>query len=570
MFLGNMLSLSSVSVLLRQNQLSLEKSKLWKRSKHSYVPAIARDHFDSVVAAAPKLQTRLKDNGWMTIESETDIDSALGGFEKVLGIPASNVRDILRKAPTKDSFEKGKKDLLSWKTIERGNDLFIKGRGKFSIVEVYNELVKSRRSMWAMEAVFTIKAQPLRRAYKSLCQGSQKSRSASQETNSIDHIRMELAKTPEFNLLELFANENTNEILKQKGFCSEYPPFPLFVNSLIYSFRDHDRYIRSIDPDILASCIYTGATNSGFFWLPSVSELQVQAYFPYIDNSGTRESLTSLLAREESCRPRQHLIQHFDYWKQPDNVGSIDEIVRAEETWPADDEVSSDPRRLINFLRAQQQRQELGSEIIFEFLDDLPNRGRCKVLRTNYEVGEAAKRLRNCARSYIEDVDCRECILITLIDSAGKPIALAMYSLKFEVYEQIYEVSNKLPSDDTKHAFDEYLKTIQEWHGRAKSIAIPSNVDRSNHVIGKQGRNIKRFQEEAGIRCGFVEVQWNASQKSMVLCLRNFQWNSVPLANKERKLLRKAVGTFLHRIEQRIEFDRSHMTQRDCFPTASY
>jgi hypothetical protein len=83
-------------------------------------------------------------------------------------------------------------------------------------------------------------------------------------------------------------------------------------------------------------------------------------------------------------------------------------------------------------------------------------------------------------------------------------------------------------------------------------------------------RNIKRFQEEAGIRCGFVEVQWNASQKSMVLCLRNSQWNSVPLANKQQKVLRQAVGTFLHRIEQRIEFDRSHMTQRDCFPTASY
>jgi hypothetical protein len=199
----------------------------------------------------------------MTIESEADIDSALGGFEKVLGIPASNVKDILRKAPTKDSFEKGKKDLLSWKTIERGNDLFIKGSRKFSIVEVYNELVKSHRSMWAMEVVFTIKAPPLRRAHKSLCQGSQKSRSPSQEPETIDHIRMELAKTPEFNLLEWFANENASEILKKKSFCSEYPPFPLFVDSQIYPFRN---FVRSIDPDILTSCIYNGATDSGFFW----------------------------------------------------------------------------------------------------------------------------------------------------------------------------------------------------------------------------------------------------------------------------------------------------------------
>ena len=209
------------------------------------------------------------------------------------------------------------------------------------------------------------------------------------------------------------------------------------------------------------------------FWLLSVPELQCLGHFSKA-LSGDLSSdayvhLLRLLMNEDTCPRRQHVLSHHHFWNDPDNIGSIDEIIGCNEHqfWPEESQ-SMSPRQLLNALREHERERMMGPNIRFSYLDELPDEGRLKVLRSSHAIQRAANQLKNCARSYIHRVQQMKVVLILLEDNNGKAVALGMHPLQGEWTQegwvQVREASNRQPSKESMDQFHGYSKIFRRWH----------------------------------------------------------------------------------------------------------
>ena len=119
------------------------------------------------------------------------------------------------------------------------------------------------------------------------------------------------------------------------------------------------------------------------------------------------------------------------------------------------------PRQLLNTLRLEERKRQVGPEIRFHHLDKLPNVGNCRVLRTNHEIFHVAEKLNNCATSYISGVKSERLVLVVLKNTKGTPVALGMHPLADhgKGFTQIFETNNhrkkRLRSSETIPVFCE-------------------------------------------------------------------------------------------------------------------
>jgi hypothetical protein len=186
------------------------------------------------------------------------------------------------------------------------------------------------------------------------------------------------------------------------------------------------------------------------FWLVSVPELQASG--PGDDHR------------------REHLVKHYTFWNDPDNIGSIDEIARdslSPEHWP-DNWETMNTRQFLNRLRDTTKQIQLGPEVKYDYLDGLKDTGCMKVLRSNYEIAEAAGQLSNCARTYAKDVKSKRCILAVMTNSLKKIVAMGSHPLSGEWasygWSEIREANNRRASEATVKHFCDYSKTFRRWH----------------------------------------------------------------------------------------------------------
>jgi len=165
-------------------------------------------------------------------------------------------------------------------------------------------------------------------------------------------------------------------------------------------------------------------------------ELAAVAYFPkavedwargYHD--GCMEHLVRLLSQPQDHPGRMHLIRFRDYWNDSVNVMQLDELTDPRD-WPLDGECMQ-PRQLLNTLRLAEKQAVEGEDMHFSYLDDVAegpigeDKLQLQVLRSRHRILDVARRLKNCASMYSRQVEGGEYVLVALVDSNGKPHALA-------------------------------------------------------------------------------------------------------------------------------------------------
>jgi hypothetical protein len=452
--------------------------------------------------------------------ADPELKLALEGFENVTGILAEDVQAMFAHAPVHWQ-EDWKSRLLSWKDVKRGRDMFISGLSGFDIEAVYSEVVCDLRRKYVHEILSTLKAVHLRRIWKVNRANTEDTCLPSNNPSiqlPLDVIRNKLAESVDWDFFQTI----TEDTLKKRWvhdpvleYDQRASAIPLFATS---PSNGSNSLSSKISVNNFLACLCSGAVAvqsdeedkewededeeyqeyrqdgdgddeaySRPFWLLTVSEVQTQQYFRKVldDNSGTsidsqkiRIALNKILAQEVSCPVREHVMKNRHFWNNIDEIGAIDEMVRVllkgKDCFPENGE-SMTPRYLLNSLREQTRKRNLGPNETYPYLSSLPDNEKLQVLRSKYEINEVATKLRNCALSYCQFVEMEQCVLVSLKGGDGKPIALGMHRMDGfwteRGWEEIAETSNTLPSDETVAAFVSYNTIFRRWHREIYSPA---------------------------------------------------------------------------------------------------
>lgn len=272
--------------------------------------------------------------------------AAMEGFATVTGLAAADMKDMLLHIPFKTTT--WKENLMTWKNVKKGRDLFLNGLGGFPINQVYNELVTPCKYWWAINILEVFKAPPLHRAYKLELKARQKCEmnvvsspaTSKNDPRTVDEIKEILVSLPNFNIFKFFKKEAPSGF--KKGELSPLPPFIEYGWETLSGLE----YFRGrVNLSCLNECLYTGAGCSRVFRLPSVHEVQTLGYFSTaMHANGMNDSvlmlsmILNILASGEKSPQWQHLIWHSHFWNKPDNIGSIDKIEQAacdsDAVWP--------------------------------------------------------------------------------------------------------------------------------------------------------------------------------------------------------------------------------------------
>ncbi|KAJ1449217.1 hypothetical protein M885DRAFT_573073 [Pelagophyceae sp. CCMP2097] len=148
--------------------------------------------------------------------------------------------------------------------------------------------------------------------------------------------------------------------------------------------------------------------------------------------SATLGIVCTLLDLDEHDARRQHLLRHHAFWNHAENG-------------------AYGTQQLINALRERTHLRELGPDVHYGHLDDLKDpqgTSELAVLRSKHAIGDAGKRLRNCALSYASQVKSRTCVL---------------FDMSLAKWVSIRENCNGIPTDATRAAFTGYTAAIQAW-----------------------------------------------------------------------------------------------------------
>ncbi|KAJ1453272.1 hypothetical protein M885DRAFT_524664 [Pelagophyceae sp. CCMP2097] len=341
-------------------------------------------------------------------------------------------------------------------TISRGSDVFIRGLPRFDILAVYDEIITQRTRgitfpSWE-RLLAEIEAGKLLHAANEL-RHEDPARWGPRFTRKEDAIRCLLDE-----------HDGLGDGLAE--FCKAHE-----VEWSKESMKTHHEWNRPSN------------------WIPTPDDLRARGHFPEIfagflseatdssiQNSQAAEYkkmleiITSILGLREDYRDessetaemlRDHLLRHHGSWDQPDRGGCLDELHSCTNPREIAGFAEMEPPELINVLRERTRLQNLGPDVHYDRLDDLQGTSSLAMLRCKYEIEDAGKRLRNCARSYASQVQMCECVLVELRDASGKPTAIGQFDMAKAEWVQIRETCNRMPTDATRAAFIGYTAVIQ-------------------------------------------------------------------------------------------------------------
>jgi len=424
---------------------------------------------------------------------DEDCIAAMTGLENVIGIPARDVKRFFDYAPTSYEARHWKNILLTWKDIQKGNDVFLHGLGSFDIMSVYEQEISMRRRSFSRDILNLFKADFLRKAHGKIANARSNSKF------SLEKIKHDLSETEDLDLFGLVSLASETDGFKTRGLCDSDPPFPPFIDwSRVHGFQHYrDYFRRRLCKRKLWKCLHSGAEkvpedanaqgrhqtyhiSSRPFWLVPVGAIQPQGHFKAvlqhvgdINSISIAQDLTFVLSQEEDRAQRKHLIEHYGFWNNADNLGFFDEIANIarmeisdpEYLWPEDWE-SMCPRQLLAFLRDKHTIK--GPDFVYHHLESLSDTDGLVVLRSRHQIIDAGYRLGNCAAGYASKVQRKQCVLVLLNDATGKAVALGEHPLRGSWTEtgwiSILEKHNRVPSKATLDKFYAYSRVLRRWH----------------------------------------------------------------------------------------------------------
>lgn len=388
-------------------------------------PPVLREYLSRPVVLRPVSKA-----AWGAFESE--------GMEKVLGI-GPEVLEELRLGVDylcmeeddwrmRASLEHAEKKLESWGGITKGRDIFIPGMKAFDIMQAYAQLVPPVNE---------------------------------DEEGEDEHW-------------EEYENEYEYEVESENEYEYESEKYRLVRTAV-------------------------GYVGSSFYlpnWLVSAGELQAVGHFPALRH-GQRKYIGEILAFDSQNPARQHLIAHHEWWNNDENANALDELKRVAvwydhgssrwaRDWPEGGEKLKPPI-LLRRLREAEARWRLSPvDIHFAHLDciaDPPAEGKLalRVLRRSHHVAHVAKKLRNCASSYIGRVKRGRYVLVGAFDGE-KPKALAGYAAGGAGWNhRPVFFGNKNVDGGTRALFDAFLPALETWTPAAPSLKDENGDDWNEH-----------------------------------------------------------------------------------------
>ncbi|KAJ1453280.1 hypothetical protein M885DRAFT_524673 [Pelagophyceae sp. CCMP2097] len=387
-----------------------------------------------------------------------EVSKGAANFEKVVGI---RIGDLLGGPPTHETrYLENLKDiwgdkLASWASISRGSDVFIRGLPRFDILAVYDEIITQRTRgitfpSWE-RLLAEIEAGKLLHAANEL-RHEDPARWGPRFTRKEDAIRCLLDE-----------HDGLGDGLAE--FCKAHE-----VEWSKESMNSHPGWKRPSS------------------WILTPDELRARGHFPRIFagflSEATDSSTLNSQAAEEYQRMldiicsiltdlndtdmiRDHLLRHHGSWDHPDRGGCLDELYDCNGAVNMAGFAEMEPPQLINALREYERLQQRDPDAHYEHLDDLQGTSELFVLRSSLELKTAGERLNNCALSYADKVQMRECVLVELRDASGKPTAIGQFDMAKAEWVQIRETCNRMPTDATRAAFIGYTAVIQAWRARS-------------------------------------------------------------------------------------------------------
>jgi len=337
-----------------------------------------------------------------SLDDVEGLDEAVEGMAAILLIDPQQVKNLvfLRRAECWDG-------LLSWKGVKRGRDLFIKGLGKFNIMETYQQVRKKKRAEFRMS---------LREA---LDIEDRKGMDLEMEFGRASKDRQQVAMRHATENLSWFAS--VGELRAQAYFGGSLQ-------------NDNEETFHALQ--YLLGC-------------PADNPMR-QHLLRHYHKWCEAEQIGRVVTLAKNAR----LLQDEERY-----------------CWYDDSASDAPPQKLVDELIAMEENEEYyGMVFKFAHLDKLPDKGRIRVLRSRREVRQAARDLHNCAVQYISDILNKKEILLVMDKEGkpGKPEAMASISSRNNAlasrFDSIVLSNNLSPSQGITDEFNEYMPVLKDWY----------------------------------------------------------------------------------------------------------
>ena len=115
----------ATSVAMQARQLFLASTS--RRCTHSYAPISFHHHLQCVNRVSQDVRDLSLDGRVGDSSPTPELQSALEGFEKVVGIRAQDVNLLFQYAPSQKDRKLWEERLMSWKGVNGGKDVFLRG-----------------------------------------------------------------------------------------------------------------------------------------------------------------------------------------------------------------------------------------------------------------------------------------------------------------------------------------------------------------------------------------------------------------------------------------------------------
>eukprot|EP00541_Cyclophora_tenuis_P008303 CAMPEP_0116553444 /NCGR_PEP_ID=MMETSP0397-20121206/7056_1 /TAXON_ID=216820 /ORGANISM="Cyclophora tenuis, Strain ECT3854" /LENGTH=416 /DNA_ID=CAMNT_0004078527 /DNA_START=155 /DNA_END=1405 /DNA_ORIENTATION=- len=341
-----------------------------------------------------------------SLDDVEGLDEAVEGMAAILLINPQQVKDLvlwggLRRR--KDGWD----GLLSWKGVKRGSDLFIKGLGKFNIMETYQQVRKKKRAEFRMS---------LREA---LDIEDRKGMDLEMEFGRASKDRQQVAMRHATENLSWFAS--VGELRAQAYFGGSLQ-------------NDNEETFHALQ--YLLGC-------------PADNPMR-QHLLRHYHKWCEAEQIGRVVTLAKNAR----LLQDEERY-----------------CWYDDSASDAPPQKLVDELIAMEENEEYyGMVLKFAHLDKLPDKGRIRVLRSRREVRQAARDLNNCALDCIWNVSNREMILLVMDKEGkpGKPEAMASICIRDDALEDRFDSillsNNHHQSQGITDEFNEYMPVLKDWY----------------------------------------------------------------------------------------------------------
>jgi hypothetical protein len=163
-------------------------------------------------------------------------------------------------------------------------------------------------------------------------------------------------------------------------------------------------------------------------------------------------------------------------------------------------------------MRELEARRQLGPDVRYHHLDEIrdppaesADGSSLCVLRSKYEIARVATELKNCARSYTDQVQEGEYVLVAMLDAAGRAVALAGYLRQGGRHWDHRPVlrSNQTAPQEIRNRFDGYLPALRYW-SRSTILEGWSMTRRKRSLINVPG--VGPAMREALVRAGILDM----------------------------------------------------------------